>query len=71
MLHIIKKTALTIVAAAVSVATLAQDMQTGYFNDEYTYRFLMNPAMSNSDNFVAMPALGNLNIEMNSNIGLK
>ena len=71
MLHIIKKTALTIVAAAISVATLAQDMQTGYFNDEYTYRFLMNPAMSNSDNFVAMPALGNLNIEMNSNIGLK
>ena len=39
MLHIIKKTALTIVAAAISVATLAQDMQTGYFNDEYTYRF--------------------------------
>ncbi len=36
----------------------------GYFLDNYDYRFQMNPAFGNRNNFVAMPALGNLNIHV-------
>lgn len=60
----------TLVAAAlfVSFAASAQTTRSGYFVDDYTYRFQLNPALGNSKNFVSMPALGNLNIGMNGNL---
>ena len=48
----------------------AQQTRSGYFVDEYTYRFQMNPAMENYYNFVGMPALANMNIAMNGNLHL-
>lgn len=54
--------------AAGAVSAFAQDTYTGYFLDNYTYRYQMNPAMGNRSNFVSMPALGNLNIGMHGNI---
>lgn len=48
----------------------AQTTYSGYFLDNYTYRFQMNPAFANEDNFVSMPALGNLNIAMRGNLHL-
>ena len=57
---------------AAAPAMLAQQhTYSGYFLDGYTYRYQMNPAMDNDDNFVAMPALGNLNISMQGNLHLK
>ena len=60
----------TIVAAAlfVSFAASAQTTRSGYFVDDYTYRFQLNPALGNSKNFVSMPVLGNLNVGMNGNL---
>lgn len=54
-----------------ALAATAQNTQTGYFLDGYTYRFQMNPAMANDKNFVSMPALANLNIGMEGNLHLK
>lgn len=63
-----------IAAAALAATLLAPAVKaqttTGYFLDDYTYRFQMNPAMANERSFVAMPGLGNLNVEMNGNMGV-
>lgn len=48
----------------------AQNTRSGYFIDDYTYRFEMNPAFGNSKNFIAMPALGNVNVAMNGTLGI-
>lgn len=59
-----------ITAAAATLAVSAQDTRTGYFLDEYTYRYQMNPAMGNDRNFVSMPALGNLNVGIHGSLHL-
>lgn len=48
----------------------AQNTNSGYFLDNYIYRYQMNPAFGNSDNFVSMPGLGNLNVAMQGNLQL-
>lgn len=55
---------------ATAMTASAQDTYSGYFLDNYTYRYQMNPAMGNRSNFVSMPALGNLNLGMSGNIHL-
>ncbi|MDE5752735.1 MAG: hypothetical protein K2H88_08870, partial [Duncaniella sp.] len=62
----------TIAAAfcAVAPAISAQNLQTGYFDDNYMYRFQSNPAFANEDGFVSFPALGNMNLGVNGTIGL-
>lgn len=62
---------LSLLLAALSSATaFAQDTKTGYFLDEYTYRYQMNPAVGNDRGFVSMPALGNLNVGINGTLHL-
>lgn len=46
----------------------AQNTRSGYFLEDYTYRYEMNPALANSRNFISMPALGNVNVEMDGNL---
>lgn len=61
----------TVAAAAAMLSVLtgaAQDNLSGYFVEDYTYRFLMNPSAGNSANFVAIPALGNFNVGMQGNL---
>lgn len=58
----------TLIAAASTVS--AQNTYSGYFLDDYTYRFQMNPAFGNSQGFVAMPALGNMNFGVHGNLHL-
>ena len=48
----------------------AQNMRTGYFMDGYAFKFKMNPAMGSSRGFVALPVLGNLNLGVESNLGM-
>lgn len=64
-----------IAAAAIIVAApaiKAQNLQSGYFDDNYQYRFQLNPAFGGNEShgFVAMPGLGNLNVSTHGNIGL-
>lgn len=46
----------------------AQHTYSGYFLENYTYRFQMNPAFANENNFVSIPAIGNINIAMQGNL---
>lgn len=46
----------------------AQTTNSGYFLDNYNYRYTMNPAYGNDNNFVSMPAIGNINLAMRGNL---
>lgn len=64
--HIIAGVALVAVAVP---AAVAQHTQSGYFLDGYMYRYRMNPAIGNdSTRFVAVPAIGNLNVAARGNL---
>lgn len=71
MLYDIKKATAAVLLASAALCASAQDNKSGYFVDDFTYRFLMNPAMDNSKNFVAIPALGNVGFGMQGNLSLK
>ncbi|MCC8113798.1 MAG: DUF5723 family protein, partial [Bacteroidales bacterium] len=58
-------------AIATALSATAQNTEAGYFLDDYTYRFQMNPAFGNSRGFVSMPALGNLNVGISGNLGVQ
>ena len=45
-------------------AAVAQNTYSGYFLDNYDYRYQMNPSVGNEKNFVSFPALGNLNVRL-------
>ena len=53
-----------------STAT-AQNLLSGFYTDGYVYRHDMNPAIGNEKNYVAIPVLGNLNVNLNSNLRVK
>lgn len=65
------KTIKSIIAVAIwglASAATAQNLNSGYFTDGHLYRHTLNPAFGNDQSYVAMPALGNLNVGMNSNL---
>lgn len=55
---------------AASLASVAQNTNSGYFLEGYSYRYQMNPAFGNDRHFVSMPALGNLNLAVRGNLHL-
>ncbi len=57
--------------SATAYNTYAQNTESAYFNDEYMYRFKMNPAIGNNRGFVAFPALGNLDIALSGTAKVK
>lgn len=62
-----------IMAAALACGALtagAQNTLSGYFLDDYDYRYQMNPALGNDRNFVSMPALGNVNVAVQGSLHL-
>ncbi len=56
--------------AVTSASALAQASYSGYYLDNYTHRFQLNPAMvdESSKGFVTMPVLGNLNVGLHGNL---
>lgn len=60
--------------AVSSAAAMAQASYSGYFLENYTHRYQLNPALTDTTattkDFVAMPALGNLNVGMRGNLHL-
>lgn len=70
MKYSIKNIAAAAIAVAATLQTTAQNTRSGYFIDDYTYRFEMNPAFGNSKNFISMPGLGNVNAAMNGTLGV-
>ena len=53
------------------VAAIAQNLESGFFTDGYLYRHEMNPAIENSRNYIAMPLIGNINIGLSGNLGIR
>lgn len=54
----------------IGAVAAAQSTRSGYFLEDYTYRFQMNPAMANSKGFISMPALGNMNVSMDGTLNV-
>lgn len=54
-----------------SVNAIAQNLESGFFTDGYLYRHEMNPVIENNQNYIAMPILGNLNIVVSGNLGIR
>lgn len=69
-----RKSIYTICAAAAlacsGMTATAQALQSGYFMEGYTFRHLMNPAYAAERNYVSIPALGNVNVGTQGNVGL-
>lgn len=61
---------IALAALATAGPALAQSTYSGYFLDNYLYRYEMNPAFGNEERFVGMPVLGNLNVGMQGNLHL-
>ena len=64
---------ITVIAAGMvfSSAAAQQTSNSGYFMDGYSYRHELNPAFLGERNYIAIPAIGNLNVGAYSNVGLK
>ncbi|MDE6272841.1 MAG: hypothetical protein K2M31_07525 [Muribaculaceae bacterium] len=59
-----------VITTASSASALAQASYSGYYLDNYTHRYQLNPAMTDEGRktFISMPVLGNLNIGMQGNL---
>ena len=55
--------------AAVSV-TAQEALRSAYFLPGYNFRHELNPALAPERGYIAIPALGGLNVGLNSNVGL-
>lgn len=67
------KLKLYILAGALATGTTAfaqEASRSGYFLDGYTYRHMLNPALTPDRGYVSIPALGNLGVGLQSNIGV-
>lgn len=64
----------TLISAAVLAGSCltasAQALHSGYFLEGYTFRHQLNPAFSAERNYISIPALGNINIGTQGNVGL-
>jgi len=50
---------------------MAQELNSAYFTKGYLFRHNMNPAFDNEKFYVSMPALGNLNLKLQGNLGVE
>ncbi|MBR6640331.1 MAG: hypothetical protein IKL35_08230, partial [Muribaculaceae bacterium] len=66
----LKKLIISAVLLAIGVVAVAQNTRSAYFTDGYLYRYQQNPAFENERNFIAIPALGNVNAGVNGNLRL-
>ncbi len=57
--------------ATIGLSAAAQTSYSGYFLENYAYRFQMNPAFGSERNFVAMPGMGNLNLATHGSLDVK
>lgn len=66
-----KRYIITGILALSFMAGMAQDaIRSAYFLEGYTYRHNLNPAFAGERNYISMPVLGNLNLGLQSNVGL-
>ena len=69
-MNLLKKYILVTVVMAIAPIASAQTLHSLYFLEGNNQRNTLNPAFTSERGFVTFPALGNLSISANSNIGL-
>lgn len=69
MKSIYNKIFITACMLTVCGTTMAQQLNSAYYTEDYKYRHEMNPAYGNEQNYVAIPALGNINVGLHGNFG--
>ncbi len=55
--------------ALVAGGAMAQGLNSAYYTNDYKFRHTMNPAFGNDQNYVSVPALGNVNVALHGNFG--
>lgn len=60
-----------IVATAATNVLTAQELRSAYFTQDYKFRHDLNAAYGNEQNYIAIPVLGNINVSMQGNFGLR
>ena len=53
------------------VAAKAQNLNSAYFVDDFKFRHSLNPAYGNEQTYLSIPVLGNVNVSMQGNFGVK
>ena len=66
----LNKLIISAVLLASGLVSVAQNLRSAYFTDGYLYRYELNPALENERNFIAIPALGNINFGVNGNLSM-
>lgn len=56
-------------ASMIGGVAMAQNLNSAYFTDQYAFRHTMNPAYGNDQNYVSVPMLGNINVNLQGNFG--
>lgn len=62
--------ALGLILAATPLAATAQNTYSGYFLDNFEYRYQMNPAFGNDQNYISVPVIGDLNAGIRGSLHL-
>lgn len=66
----IKTLVTTVLFLAISVVASAQTTRTGYFLKGNAYRYRLNPALMNDQNYFAFPFLGEFDVKTTGHLGL-
>jgi len=69
--HIFKKSFVAVSMLLVTVTSFSQSSSSGYFLDGFNQRYQLNPAFApERPTFVAIPALSNIQVDAQGNVGL-
>lgn len=67
----IYKNLFTATLMAVGCSAAAQTINSAYFTEDYKFRHMLNPAFGNEQNYVSIPALGNISVNTHGNFGYR
>ena len=65
----IKKQLLTVALTTVAMGAMAQSLNSAYYTEDYKFRHDLNPAYGNDQNYISIPALGNVSVNTHGNFG--
>lgn len=71
MKTIYRYTCLSLLCCIGGASSSAQTLNSAYFINDYKFRHTLNPAMGNEQNYVSIPVLGNFNVGVHGNFGVK
>lgn len=70
MMKTYHKLTAALLLAASATASAQEASRSGYFMDGYSFRHELNPAFAGEQNYISIPALGNIKAGLASNVGV-